>query len=364
MANMQKYTRGAIGHLFKHYERGLDDNGEYVKFGNTSIDLERTHLNYSLKSGSAMKNYLDRMDEVKCLKRADVNVMCSWIVTIPQDLKDTEYEDDFFKKTYSFLCDRYGEQNVVSANVHKDETTPHLHFAFIPVLTDEKGIEKVCAKKVCCKTDLQTFHKDLKKHLESELGIEVAILNGATENVNKTILELKNKSLEEQNKALDDEIRLKSDELRAITKERDKMDAQLVKGAKKGFLGANVIESAKRVLEKEEKVEEQARENERKEKMSKEFYHEENLKLGKAQYDLNQDKRNFYALVEEKAEEKAKTMLKKANQENAELKYELELAKDILADSLYGSNSALDVFENTLQNSQKALKKAQKGFDR
>ena len=364
MANMQKYTRGAIGHLFKHYERGLDDNGEYVKFGNTSIDLERTHLNYSLKSGSAMKNYLDRMDEVKCLKRADVNVMCSWIVTIPQDLKGTKYEDDFFKKTYSFLCDRYGEQNVVSANVHKDETTPHLHFAFIPVLTDDKGIEKVCAKKVCCKTDLQTFHKDLKKHLESELGIEVAILNGATENGNKTILELKNKSLEEQNKALDDEIRLKSDELRAKTKERDKMDAQIVKGAKKGILGGNTIESAKRVLEREEMVTEKERELDYREKNSKEYYHEENLKLGKAQFDLNQDKRNFYALVEEKAEEKAKTMLKKVNQENAELKYELELAKDILADSLYGSNSALDVFENTLQNSQKALKKAQKGFDR
>lgn len=364
MANMQKYTRGAIGHLFKHYERGLDDNGEYVKFGNTSIDLERTYLNYSLKNGSAMKNYLDRMNEVKCLKRADVNVMCSWIVTIPQDLKDTKYEDDFFKKTYSFLCDRYGEQNVVSANVHKDETTPHLHFAFIPVITDDKGIEKVCAKKVCCKTDLQTFHKDLKKHLESELGIDVAILNGATENGNKTILELKNKSLEEQNKALDDEIRLKSDELGAKREELDKIDTQLIKGAKKGLFGANMIESAKRVLEREEMVTEKERELDYREKNSKEYYHEENLKLGKAQFALNQDKRNFDTLVTEKAEKMANMKLKKATKHIAELENELNIAKDILADSLYGSFSALDVFENTLQNSKKALKKAQNELDR
>ena len=44
----------------------------------------------------------------------------------------------FFERTYRFLCDRYGEQNVISAYVHKDEKTPHMHFAFVPVTEDKK----------------------------------------------------------------------------------------------------------------------------------------------------------------------------------------------------------------------------------
>ena len=48
MANAQKYTRAACGHLAAHYERRKDEKGEYVKFGNQNIDPQKTHLNYNL----------------------------------------------------------------------------------------------------------------------------------------------------------------------------------------------------------------------------------------------------------------------------------------------------------------------------
>lgn len=48
MANAQKYTRAACGHLAAHYERKKDEKGKYVKFGNQDIDPQKTHLNYNL----------------------------------------------------------------------------------------------------------------------------------------------------------------------------------------------------------------------------------------------------------------------------------------------------------------------------
>lgn len=48
MANAQKYTRAACGHLAAHYERRKDEKGEYIKFGNQDIDPQKTHLNYNL----------------------------------------------------------------------------------------------------------------------------------------------------------------------------------------------------------------------------------------------------------------------------------------------------------------------------
>ena len=192
MANLQKYTKSATGHLTKHFERGKDVNGDYIKFGNQDIDTEKSDLNYNLAPEHNQIDFIrQRCSEVQCLNRKDVNVMCSWVVTAPKNLDQAE-EKAFFKYTYDFLANRYGEKNVISAYVHLDEKSPHMHFAFVPVaLEKNKGIEKVSAKEVITRNDLQNFHTDLEKHLERALGHEVDILNEATKEGNKSIDELK-----------------------------------------------------------------------------------------------------------------------------------------------------------------------------
>lgn len=192
MANLQKYTKSATGHLTKHFERAKDINGDYIKFGNQDIDIQKSHLNYNLAPEHDQIEFIrQRCSEVQCLNRKDVNVMCSWVVTAPKNLDQGE-EKVFFKHTYDFLANRYGKKNVISAYVHLDEKSPHMHFAFVPVAFDKnKGIEKVSAKEVITRNDLQSFHKDLEKHLERTLGHEVDILNEATKEGNKSIDELK-----------------------------------------------------------------------------------------------------------------------------------------------------------------------------
>ena len=141
MAHCKKFSKAGCGHMFKHYERAKDEQGEYIKFGNEDIDPTRTHLNYNLapNRGMTQGEYVrQRCEEVYCLNRKDVNVMCSWVVTMPKDL-DPAKTREFMQQTYNFLADRYGEKNVVSAYVHMDEVTPHMHFAFVPV-TDRKSV--------------------------------------------------------------------------------------------------------------------------------------------------------------------------------------------------------------------------------
>ena len=50
--NIQKYTKEACGHLFKHFERAKGKDGNYIKFGNRDIDLSMTCLNYNLAANS------------------------------------------------------------------------------------------------------------------------------------------------------------------------------------------------------------------------------------------------------------------------------------------------------------------------
>jgi len=192
MAHIEKYTASATGHMFAHYDRAHPGK-------ESNIDSTRTCLNYNLAEINQPLSQLDflkkRLSEIKVLKRADVNVMCDWIVTAPENLTDGEYEK-FFREVYDFLNNRYGKENVISSYVHMDETTPHLHYAFVPVVTDKKkGILKLSAKERITKSDLKSFHNDLTKRMTEVFGRDIGILNGAT--VNGSLTPKQMKKLEE-----------------------------------------------------------------------------------------------------------------------------------------------------------------------
>jgi hypothetical protein len=208
MAHFTKFGKAATGHMFAHYERAKDVDGNYIKLGNQDIDYNRTQLNYNLapmreSQGDFVRQ---RCGEVQCLNRKDVKVMCSWIVTAPKSVANTENERQFFQETYNFLSEKYGNENVVSACVHKDEVTPHMHFAFIPIVEDKKKKKlKVSAKECVGVNDLKAFHRELdsylSKRMEKKYGND--ILNEATREGNKSIEELKRRSaIEKMSEAL------------------------------------------------------------------------------------------------------------------------------------------------------------------
>lgn len=203
MAHVAKYSKGAMGHMLSHYDRSKNNLG-----GN--IDAERTCLNYNLadhQNMSQLEFIHQRLSQVKVQNRKDLNVLCDWVVTAPKDLPEREYKA-FFEASYDFLKKRYGLENVVSAYVHMDEVTPHMHFAFVPVKygfkQDKKNPNisteyyKVSAKEVVNRYDLQSFHEGLQCHVTKALGHKVSILNEATKEGNKSIAELKRQSATER----------------------------------------------------------------------------------------------------------------------------------------------------------------------
>lgn len=207
MANFTHYTRGSCASITQHNERKKNDKGEYLKYKNESIDTSRTHLNYNLapqREQTQLEFIRERTESLKCLKRKDVNVMASWLVTAPKTLPE-EHQREFFERSYQFLENKYGKANVISAYVHMDETTPHMHFCFVPVVFDhKKQREKVSCKECVTKYDLQKFHPDLQQNLDEwreQKGYEFEcdIMNGATANGNLTIEQLKARTLEEMN---------------------------------------------------------------------------------------------------------------------------------------------------------------------
>lgn len=193
MAHLTSYQMGGAVAILRHNERTEKDKVHSRK--NEKIVPARTHLNYNLaprRKGNLSEHIAKICSDngIRLNKRKDLNVMSSWIITQPQDIK-AEESKKFFEDTYSFLINRYGKENVLSACVHLDETTPHIHFEFIPVGTDGNGQRTVSSKLVCTRSELKIFHKDLGKHLSESFGRKISIENGATVEGNKSIDELK-----------------------------------------------------------------------------------------------------------------------------------------------------------------------------
>lgn len=218
MAHVKKFTASSVGGLSIHVDR------KTLNHSNEDIDVERTKLNYDLceKEGDLQSRYQDRISEVYCMKRADVKSCASWVVTLPEELFENNSADQkkFFEATYDFLSARYGEKNVLSGMVHNDETTPHLHFAFVPVVYDEKKQrEKVSAKLVLTRTELQNFHQDLDSYLKEKIPeiYQEGVLNGKTIGIDDVKV-LKEKSLELESKktALDKEITIVEESLKEV----------------------------------------------------------------------------------------------------------------------------------------------------
>jgi Trp operon repressor len=204
MAHVAKYSRGSCRAILEHDTRTAEH-----EYKNPDIDKSKTHLNWSLVEADGMtaeERLNKRLSEIKVQKRKDVNVLCSWVVTLPEDVKK-EDERKFFETVYSFLeQDVGGTKNVISADVHYDESRPHLHFTFVPVVANTrkyknpnkqpKYTEKCCADELLTRAYLKTFHERLDNYL-SEREIKASIRTGKT-TFNRSIAELKAETAEKQ----------------------------------------------------------------------------------------------------------------------------------------------------------------------
>ena len=143
---MEKYKRADVVGIERENER--DENYKSTK--NPQIDKSRTYLNYHTLPYE--KKYLSFIDErIKQLSpkrkiKDDAVLITSFVLGSDKDFFDritAEQQNQFFVDCTDFFSERYGKENVVSAVVHLDESTPHLHLNLMPV-TDGR----LCAKEL------------------------------------------------------------------------------------------------------------------------------------------------------------------------------------------------------------------------
>lgn len=128
--------KGSTGGLQRHNER---EPGQ--RHSNKNIKPDRTKDNIFLKPKDD-RTYGERVDDrleagyrgAKAIRK-DAVKMVEATVQLGGDItkESEETQIEALKEAYEELKEMYGEENIISAVIHVDETTPHLHCDFVPL---------------------------------------------------------------------------------------------------------------------------------------------------------------------------------------------------------------------------------------
>lgn len=132
-----KRKMGAVSAIEKHNER----KKEAYK-SNPDIDQRFTQDNYHLEErtvDSYRRELRRRIEAAGCRTRKDSVTMVETLITAsPEFMRSLSHSEkrEFFNSAYGFMKEKIGSENIVSAVVHMDEKTPHMHLCFCPITKD------------------------------------------------------------------------------------------------------------------------------------------------------------------------------------------------------------------------------------
>lgn len=132
-----KHKGGASKALSAHHERTKE---EYAS--NPDIDKSRIAQNYHLVTPrwSYEQEIKHRIRMAGCKVRRDSVKFVDTLVTVSPEFAEAHTAEtlEYFARAFDFLKERVGEENIISAVVHMDEKTPHLHLCFVPLTKDKR----------------------------------------------------------------------------------------------------------------------------------------------------------------------------------------------------------------------------------
>lgn len=189
-------AKGADTGMSAHIERTIHPK---------NADESRTHLNKELiefpdgihSRSEAISHRINTAGITRKIGKNQVRAIRALLTGTNEDMKrieDSGQLDHWCQDNIQWLQETYGKENVVSAVLHMDENTPHIHATIVPIVTCERrkakkeeengkrryrkkksGIVRLCADDVMARNNLKHYqdsYAQLMNKYELQRGIE------------------------------------------------------------------------------------------------------------------------------------------------------------------------------------------------
>lgn len=160
-------VKGGFSGLQKHNQREMEE------YKNDFINPEKTYLNYDLVNTEKI-NYHEKVNKIvadgysskRKIRDNTVKLTESIISSDEEFFKKLNPEETkkYFETTVDYFSNRFGKNNIAYANIHLDETTPHIHLGIVPITKDGR----LCAKELLTPKSLREIHTELAETLKNQ----------------------------------------------------------------------------------------------------------------------------------------------------------------------------------------------------
>lgn len=237
VARMEKMKSDNLVGIGNHNQRRFSNHS------NKDIDVSKSHLNYDILDKvknykTDIEGYINANKSSKRAVRKDAVLVCEWIITSDSDFFESMSPADtreYFQTAIDFFAERYGSKNLMYAQVHLDERTPHMHLGIVPFDKDNK----LTAKTMFDREALQDIQNELPLYM-NERGFKVERGRAGSEAKHLTVQEYKDvqKEIKKQSEVLD-EVKKELESVKNVTRTKDFLD-ELDSKSKKTLLGNDV----------------------------------------------------------------------------------------------------------------------------
>lgn len=133
-----KRKAGGVAATDRHNER---KKSSYQS--NPNIDMERSqnNIHFIKPNGTYTAVYKRMLTRSGCKARKDSTVVVETLITSSRPFLSgllPEEVTQYFNHAFDFMTQKIGKENIISAVVHMDETTPHMHLSFCPITPDNR----------------------------------------------------------------------------------------------------------------------------------------------------------------------------------------------------------------------------------
>lgn len=257
-----KANNSSVNGLQRHNERKPGQN-----HSNEKIDDTRTADNVLLvKSNDTYQNRVaeiiqqNRKGGLKGVRKDAVRMVEATVQLSGMILdQNEEQQEAVLTSAFEWLKETFGEENIVSASIHKDETNMHLHFDFVPIRDS-----KLTAKSIISKPSLKIYQSDSLKHLQKEFPLmnfqrqELSDYNGLSQKAFEAFQEHKAeayKEIDQREMALnarESSFNAYYDDIKAILEETRQREANAIEREKNAIErenNAKMLEGAVTILQ-------------------------------------------------------------------------------------------------------------------
>lgn len=119
------------------------------------VDQSGRHVGYLCRAGDespvpleqAIERRMGELNTKRKIRDNQVRAM-GFIVSTNEALPDEETAKEFLDRSVQWFGARYGYENLLAAQIHLDEGTPHAHIWIAPVIRGDDGHDRLCAKEL------------------------------------------------------------------------------------------------------------------------------------------------------------------------------------------------------------------------